>query len=87
MHVEYTRIYYLAGYNVQQQAQPVHAPPYSQYPQQQVTAAGLFDQGARFDPNKPVSIPVRPLPSPALFSLSLIANVAHRHLVHTVTLQ
>ena len=27
---------------------------------QQVTAAGVFDQGARFDPNKPVSVPVSP---------------------------
>ena len=29
------------------------------YPPQQVAAAGMFDQGARFDPNKPVSVPVR----------------------------
>ena len=45
----------------QHPAQPPQGPPYVQqsgFPSQQVTAAGMFDQGARFDPNKPVNVPV-----------------------------
>lgn len=58
-------VHMLAGYSSQPPVQPVQAPPYSQqqgvHPQQ-MNPAGAFDQGARFDPNKPVTIPVSQLP-------------------------
>ena len=49
--------WFAAYYGYQQPGQSFQAPPRSQL----VAAQGTFDQGARFDPNKPVTIPVSEL--------------------------
>lgn len=49
----------ISYFNTTSAQQPPQVKP-AGYPPQQVTAAGMFDQGARFNPNKPVSVPVSP---------------------------
>lgn len=69
------------------QQPPPHLKP-AGYPPQQVVSAGTFDQGARFDPNKPVSLPVSQLKSNRGITIIIFCDFTYLHAhvhIHTHT--